>query len=75
LPLGACIAKVLTLKTGQSHVKRFLAPLLTAIMEEKIDTTFLISHRMPLEKGPDGYKLFHDEQDQATKIVLKPGMM
>ena len=67
--------KGLTLKTGQTHVQRYLAPLLTAIMEEKIDTTFLISHRMPLEKAPDGYKLFHDEQDQATKIVLKPGMM
>ena len=43
-------------------------------MEDKIDTTFLISHRMPLEKAPEGYKLFHDEQDQATKIVLKPGL-
>jgi threonine dehydrogenase-like Zn-dependent dehydrogenase len=74
-PLGAFMEKGLTLKTGQTHVQRYLAPLLTAIMEEKIDTTFLISHRMPLEKGPDGYKLFHDEQDQATKIVLKPGMM
>jgi threonine dehydrogenase-like Zn-dependent dehydrogenase len=48
--------------------------LLNAIMEETIDTTFLISHRMPLEKAAEGYKLFHDEQNETTKIVLKPGM-
>ena len=74
-PLGAVMEKGLTIKTGQTHVQRYLAPLLTAIMEGQIDTTFLISHRLPLEKAPEGYKLFHDEQNLATKIVLKPGMM
>ena len=74
-PLGAFMEKGLTLKTGQTHVQRYLPALLTAILEEKIDTTFLISHRMPLEKGPEGYKMFHDQQNDVTKIVLKPGMM
>ena len=74
-PLGALMEKGLTLKTGQTHVQRYLPALLTAILEDKIDTTFLISHRMPLEKAPDGYRLFHDEQDHATKIILKPGML
>ena len=45
-----------------------------AVAEGKIDTTFLISHRMALEDGPKGYKLSHDEQDTTTKIVLKPDM-
>ncbi len=74
-PLGALMQKGLTLKTGQTHVQRYLRPLYTAIAEGKIDTTFLISHRMPLEQGPDGYRKFHDEQDTCTKIVLKPGAM
>lgn len=73
-PLGALMEKALTLKTGQTHVQRYMAPLLAAIMEDKIDTTFLISHRLPLESAPDGYRMFHDEQDHAMKIVLKPGM-
>jgi threonine dehydrogenase-like Zn-dependent dehydrogenase len=34
--------------------------LLHAIIEKKIDTTFLISHRMALEDAPQGYKMFHD---------------
>jgi threonine dehydrogenase-like Zn-dependent dehydrogenase len=42
-------------------------------MEDKIDTTFLISHRMDLEDAPKGYKMFHDKQNEVTKIVLKPG--
>ncbi|MGI4880278.1 MAG: zinc-dependent alcohol dehydrogenase [Janthinobacterium lividum] len=73
-PLGAFMEKGLTLKTGQTHVQRYLPALLTAILEEKIDTTFLISHRMPLEDAPKGYKMFHDNQNEVTKVVLKPGM-
>ena len=73
-PLGALMEKGLTLKTGQTHVQKYTRPLYTAIAEGKIDSTFLISHRMPLEDGPTGYQKFHDEQDTYTKIVLKPGM-
>ncbi|MEJ8629780.1 glutathione-dependent formaldehyde dehydrogenase [Sphingomonas sp. I4] len=72
-PLGALMQKGLTLKTGQTHVQHYLPGLLAAIMEGKIDTTFLISHRMPLERAPEGYKMFHDQQNEVTKIVLKPG--
>jgi threonine dehydrogenase-like Zn-dependent dehydrogenase len=74
-PLGAFMEKGLTLKTGQTNVQKYLPGLLAAIMEGKIDTTFLISHRMGLEDAPKGYKLFHDEQNTTTKIVLKPDMM
>ena len=73
-PLGAFMEKGLQLKTGQTHVQRYLPGLLNAIMEDKIDTTFLISHRLPLEQAPEGYRMFHDEQNEVTKIVLKPGM-
>ncbi len=73
-PLGAFMEKGLTLKTGQTNVQRYLPALLTAILEEKIDTTFLISHRMPLEAAPEGYEMFHDNQNEVTKVVLKPGL-
>lgn len=73
-PLGALMQKGLTLKTGQTHVQRYSSALYTAIAEGQLDTTFLISHTMALEDGPEGYKQFHDDQDNYTKIVLKPGM-
>jgi threonine dehydrogenase-like Zn-dependent dehydrogenase len=74
-PLGALMEKGLTLKTGQTHVQHYMPALLNAIVEDKIDTTFLISHRMPLEDAPKGYKMFHDDQDEVTKIVLKTNMV
>lgn len=73
-PLGAFMEKGLTLKTGQTHVQHYLPGLLAAVLEDKIDTTFLISHRLPLERAPDGYRMFHDDQNEVTKVVLKPGM-
>ncbi|MEH3039313.1 MAG: glutathione-dependent formaldehyde dehydrogenase [Sphingomonas paucimobilis] len=71
-PFGSIMEKGLTLKTGQTHVQRYLPGLLSAIMEDKIDTTFMISDRMALEDAPMGYKKFHDEQNSCTKVVLKP---
>jgi threonine dehydrogenase-like Zn-dependent dehydrogenase len=51
-PLGALMEKGLTLRTGQTHVQHYMPGLLNAILEDEIDTTFLISHRMPLDERP-----------------------
>ncbi|WP_156680224.1 zinc-dependent alcohol dehydrogenase [Sphingomonas profundi] len=73
-PMGAFMEKGLTMKTGQTHVQHYLPGLLNAIVEGKIDTTFLISHRMALEDAPHGYDIFKNKQDEVTKVVLKPGL-
>lgn len=70
-PVGAFMEKGLTMKTGQTHVHRYLKLLLQKIEEGQIDTTFLISHHAPLERAAEMYRNWHDEQDQFTKIVLK----
>ena len=73
-PLGAMMEKGLQIKTGQTHVQKYTKDLLAMIQEGKIDTTFLISHRLSLEEAPEGYKNFRDNQNEWTKVVLKPGM-
>jgi threonine dehydrogenase-like Zn-dependent dehydrogenase len=73
-PLGQMMEKGLTLKQGQTHVQKYTRKLLDMIMEGKIDTTFLISHHASLEDAPDMYRHWHDEQNEYTKIVLKPGL-
>ncbi|WBY16375.1 glutathione-dependent formaldehyde dehydrogenase [Erythrobacteraceae bacterium WH01K] len=73
-PLGALMEKGLQVRAGQTHVQRYTKPLLDKIEDGTIDTTFLISHRLPLEDAPRGYKNFREEQDSWTKVVLKPGM-
>ncbi|MBW8815454.1 MAG: glutathione-dependent formaldehyde dehydrogenase [Caulobacterales bacterium] len=72
IPIGALMEKGLQIKTGQTHVQRYLRPLLEMIGEGKVDTTFLISHRLPLEDAPEGYKMFKTQQNEVTKVVLKP---
>jgi len=71
-PVGAFMEKGLTLKTGQTHVQRYLPQLLQLVLDGKIDTTDLISHRLPLEQAPEGYKNFKENQNEWTKVVLKP---
>src|ERR1700712_3150777 len=71
-PIGALMEKGLSVKTGQTHVQKYLRQLLEMIGEGKIDTTYIISHRLPLEDAPRGYKMFKEQQNEVTKVVLKP---
>jgi len=73
-PLGALMEKGLQVRSGQTHVQKYTKPLLDKIEDGTLDTTFLISHRLPLEEAPRGYKNFREEQDSWTKVILKPGM-
>jgi len=74
IPLGALMNKALTIKTGQTHVHRYMQPLLERIQNGEIDPSFVITHTLPLEEGPTGYDLFLSKQDECVKVVLKPGM-
>jgi threonine dehydrogenase-like Zn-dependent dehydrogenase len=71
-PMGAAFGKALTLKMGQTHVHKYLRPLLERIERGEIDPSFVITHRLSLEDGPHAYKIFHDKQDQCIKVVLDP---
>jgi threonine dehydrogenase-like Zn-dependent dehydrogenase len=72
IPMGAIMNKGLTVRTGQTHVHRYIRPLLEHIERGSIDPSFVISHRLPLEEGPRGYGIFADKLDDCTKVVLRP---
>lgn len=71
-PIGALMEKGLTIKSGQTHVQKYTERLLKLILDGKLDTTFLISHRLPLEEAAQGYKIFKEQQNDVTKVILKP---
>lgn len=71
-PLGAAMNKGLTFRMGQTHVQRYLRPLLKRIEAGEIDPSFVITHRLPLADAPEAYKTFRDKQDGCVKVVLKP---
>jgi threonine dehydrogenase-like Zn-dependent dehydrogenase len=72
VPMGAIVNKALTLKSGQTHVQRYMGPLLEKIANGEIDPSFIITHELPLEAAPDAYKMFRDKHDDCVKVVLKP---
>jgi threonine dehydrogenase-like Zn-dependent dehydrogenase len=72
VPMGAFMNKALNMKTGQTHMMRYMQPLLEKIEAGGIDPSFVISHTLPLEKAPEAYRMFRDKGDRCTKVVLKP---
>lgn len=71
VPFGAVMNKGLTVRTGQTHVKRWTDDLLRRIQEGQIDPSFVITHTVRLEDGPEMYKTFRDKQDGCIKVVMK----
>nr|MBF0682379.1 glutathione-dependent formaldehyde dehydrogenase [Pseudomonas sp.] len=72
IPFGAAMNKGLTFRMGQTHVNRWTDDLLKRIQEGQIDPTFVITHSVSLEQGPEMYKTFRDKHDGCIKVVLKP---
>ncbi len=72
IPIGALMNRGLTIKSGQTHVPRYFAPLLERINKGEIDPSFIITHRMRLADAPAGFEMFMNKQDDCVKIVLTP---
>ena len=72
IPFGAFMNKGLTMKTGQTHMQRYLAPLLQKIESGEIDPSFVITHKVKLDDAPAAYKMFRDKENGCIKVVLQP---
>jgi threonine dehydrogenase-like Zn-dependent dehydrogenase len=72
MPMGMVMNKGLTIRTGQTHVRRWTDDLTRRIEEGQIDPSFVITHTAGLEDGPEMYQVFRDKQDSCIKVVLKP---
>jgi threonine dehydrogenase-like Zn-dependent dehydrogenase len=72
LNFGSAFSKGLTLKMGQTHVQRYMAPLLARIETGEIDASYIITHRTTLEDAPEMYRTFNDRKDGCVKVVMRP---
>jgi threonine dehydrogenase-like Zn-dependent dehydrogenase len=72
IPMGTIMNKALTIKTGQTHMHRYMEPLLQKVVDGEIDPSFVITHEVPLEQAPEMYQKFRDKEDGCIKVVLKP---
>jgi len=72
IPFGAVVNKSLTIRSGQTHVQRYTARLLEMISDGKIDPSFIVTHELPLDAGPEAYEMFKYKREGCIKVVLKP---
>ena len=70
-PLGAAFEKGVSFKMGQTHTQKYMKPLLEKILNDEIDPSFVISHRLKLDDGPMAYENFNNNKDEFIKIVMK----
>ena len=73
IPFGSIMNRSLTIKTGQTHVQRYMQPLLERIQQGELDPGAIISHHLRLDEAPHGYDIFQKKQEQCIKVVLHPG--
>jgi threonine dehydrogenase-like Zn-dependent dehydrogenase len=67
---GAAFGKGLRFGMGQTHVHRYVRPLMERIRKGELDATFIITHRMGLEEAPRGYATFSNREDDCVKVVM-----
>lgn len=72
IPLGAAFNKSLTLKMGQTHVHKYMRPLLARIESGEVDPSFVVSHKVRIDDTPYAYQMFKDKHDECIKVVVKP---
>jgi threonine dehydrogenase-like Zn-dependent dehydrogenase len=72
IPFGAAMNKGLTFKMGQTHMQKYMAPLLKLVEDGKIDPSFVITHRVPLSDAARAYPMFIEKRDGCIKVVLDP---
>ena len=72
MPMGAVVNKALTLRSGQTHMHKYMRPLLERVEAGEIDPSFVITHRVGLDEAPQMYKTFRDKEDGCIKVVLTP---
>lgn len=71
-PLGNIFERNINLKMGQAPVIHYMPMLFDMITSGKLDPTEIVSHKVPLSKASEAYKIFNDHEDECVKVVLKP---
>ncbi|KAJ3179581.1 hypothetical protein HDU87_002787 [Geranomyces variabilis] len=73
-PIGAQMEKMLTIRGGQVCTQRYWKDILERFrkgLKCGVDPTFIITHRLPLEQAPEGFRKFNAKEDGVIKVLLK----
>ena len=73
IPMGALMNKGLTIKTGQTHVHRYVPELLDHIRSGRIDPSFVVTHRIPLSEAAQRLPPLPREDGRLRQGRPRPG--
>jgi len=64
--------KNLTYRTGRCPARGLMETVLPIVRSRGDDLARMITHRLPLDEGPEAYALFAAKRDGCIKVVLTP---
>ncbi|MGB0618512.1 MAG: alcohol dehydrogenase catalytic domain-containing protein [Myxococcota bacterium] len=70
--MGGMMGKNLTLRGGMVEPQKYIPRLLPMIEQGRLDPTEIITHRLPLDRAIDGYRIFANHEENVLKVVLEP---
>lgn len=70
--MAGLTARNLTLRSGLVNPQPLIPMLLRLIEGGRIDPTEIITHRLSLDEGIDGYRVFAEHREDVLKVVLQP---
>lgn len=62
----------LTWRIGRCPARHYVPELLPLARAHAADLAALFTHRLPLEAGPEAYRLFDEKRDGCVKVALLP---
>jgi threonine dehydrogenase-like Zn-dependent dehydrogenase len=71
-PIGAIMNKSMTVRGAQQHGHRYIPQILQHIADGELSTEHLATHVMPLDEGPEGYRMFKEKDDGCVRAVFRP---
>ena len=67
---GEVYDKNLTYRAGRAPARRFMEAALD--LGRRAGVARIVSHRLPLAEAREGYRIFDERLDRATKVLLEP---
>lgn len=64
--------KNLTYRVGRCPARTYMERLAPLVRDHDLGITRVITHRMPLDDGPEAYRIFDERREDCMKVVLTP---
>ena len=71
-PMALALLKNLTFRIGVCPIPEFWPELIPLVQAGRLRPERVFTHRLPLSKGADAYRLFDERRDGVLKVLLDP---